>query len=172
MSPGLKSPSRLTKRLARNSPNQQSDNTSNYIRDGRSPIPENEAVSRVMSSNRAKDTKPELLLRKALWNVGLRGYRLHWKKAPGRPDIAFPGRKVAIFVNGCFWHRCPHCNLPLPKTNTGFWKEKFGRNVQRDTLKVEHLENDGWHVLTVWECKVKDDMTNVLKSIRRIVLPR
>ena len=172
MSPGLKSPSRLTKRLARNSPNQQSDNTSNYIRDGRSPIPENEAVSRVMSSNRAKDTKPELLLRKALWNVGLRGYRLHWKKAPGRPDIAFPGRKVAIFVNGCFWHRCPHCNLPLPKTNTGFWKEKFGKNVQRDTLKVEHLEKDGWHVLTVWECKVKDDMTNVLKSIRRIVLPR
>lgn len=82
----------------------------NYIRDGRAPIPESEITSKVMSAVRGKDTKPELALRKALKDVGIQGYRLHWKRAPGRPDIAYPGSKVAIFVHGCFWHRCPYCN--------------------------------------------------------------
>jgi DNA mismatch endonuclease (patch repair protein) len=77
-----------------------------YVRDKRSPVPKNEAVSRVMSANRAKNTKPELLLRKALWQAGARGYRLHYKRVPGRPDISFVSKKVAIFVNGCYWRRC------------------------------------------------------------------
>ena len=94
-----------------------------YIRDKRSPLPKSEAVSRVMSANRAKNTKPEIILRKALWSADLRGYRLHPKNIPGRPDIAFTSKKLAIFVMGCFWHRCPKCGYPLPKNNQQFWKE-------------------------------------------------
>src|SRR5688572_12008011 len=109
--------------------------TRDYIRDKRSPKPKSETVSRVMSANKAKNSKPEVHLRKALWNQGAKGYRLHYKKVPGRPDICYVSKKVAIFVNGCFWHRCPHCNYQLPKTNTEFWKEKFGKNVNRDLKK-------------------------------------
>lgn len=87
---------------------------------------------------------------------GYGGYRLHWKKAPGRPDICYPGRKVAIFVNGCFWHRCPICQPPLPKSNVRFWKRKFALNAERDERKVRALEELGWTVVTVWECEIKD----------------
>lgn len=128
-----------------------------YIRDGRSPIPEKASVSRVMSRIRGKDTGPELVLRKALRELGEGGYRLHWKKAPGRPDIAYPGRKVAIFVHGCFWHACPVCNLPLPRTHTGFWRSKLERNRERDSSKARDLEEAGWNVLTVWEHELRDD---------------
>ena len=78
--------------------------TKEYIRDGRSPVPKKEATSKVMSANKGKDTNPELLLRKELWKNNIKGYRLHWKKVPGSPDIAFPKKKLAIFINGCFWH--------------------------------------------------------------------
>ena len=111
-----------------------------YIRDKRSPVPLNANVSRVMSSNKAKNTKPELRLRKALYAGGVRGYRINWKKVPGKPDIAFPGRKISIFINGCYWHRCPYCKLSLPKTNTEFWKEKFSDEIYE--LEYEKLVND------------------------------
>lgn len=103
-----------------------------YLRDKRSPRPKSETVSRVMSANRAKDTRPEIALRKALWRAGGRGYRLHYKRVPGRPDIAFVSKRVAVFVNGCYWHHCPKCNYPLPKTNTAFWQAKFDLNTARD----------------------------------------
>ena len=109
-----------------------------------------------MQGNKRRDTKPELAVRKLLREAGYPGYRLQWKKVPGRPDIAYPGRKIAIFVNGCFWHRCPKCNPSVPKTNREFWVEKFRRNVQRDQRKTEKLQSDGWKVLTVWECELKD----------------
>jgi DNA mismatch endonuclease (patch repair protein) len=140
-----------------------------YIRDGRAPIPKSEITSRVMSANRGKDTKPELLLRSALREVGLGGYRLHWKKAPGRPDIAYPGRKIAIFVNGCFWHRCPKCDLPLPKSHTQFWKKKFERNVERDACKKRALEDEGWKVLVFWECEVKKDVGGLALKVTEYV---
>ncbi|MCD8207312.1 MAG: very short patch repair endonuclease, partial [Bacteroidales bacterium] len=69
----------------------------------------------------------------------------------------YPGRKIAILVNGCFWHRCPYCNLPLPKDNREFWEKKFADNVERDRRMVEGLEDDGWSVFTVWECQLKKD---------------
>lgn len=94
--------------------------TEKYLRDKRSPTPKNESTSRVMSANKGKDSKPETTLRKKIWSEGLKGYRLHYKKIPGRPDICFVSKKVAIFVNGCFWHRCPKCNYSLPKNNTEF----------------------------------------------------
>lgn len=121
-----------------------------------SPHAESPAVRKSMQGNKGKNTKPELIARKLLCAAGYRGYRLQWKKAPGKPDIAYPGRKIAIFVNGCFWHRCPKCNLPIPKTNPEYWTEKFRRNVQRDQAKVSELEDAGWRVLTIWECELKE----------------
>lgn len=115
-----------------------------------------ESVRNVMRANKGKDTKPERMMRDALRAVGLQGYRKHWNVA-GRPDIAYPGRKIAIFVNGCFWHRCPTCNLPLPKSNVGFWKAKFERNASRDAENKKDLEDLGWTVIVVWECELKRD---------------
>ena len=140
-----------------------------YLRDKRSPKPLNENVSRVMSSNKAKNTKPELTLRKALFANGIRGYRLNWKNAPGTPDIAFPGKKIAIFVNGCYWHRCPLCDLPLPKTNIKFWKNKFENNIDRDERKTKELCDIGWKVITIWECEIEDDAMNKIITIKKIL---
>ena len=144
----------------------KSKSTSKYVRDKRSPTPLNETVSKYMRSNKSKNTKPELLFRKALWENGIRGYRLHWKKAPGKPDIAFPGRKIAIFLNGCFWHRCPNCNLGLPKNNADFWKAKFDRNVERDAQKIAALENENWKVIVIWECELKKSLEKQIKLVR------
>lgn len=136
-----------------------------YLRDGRAPVPKKELTSRTMSAIKAKNTKPETTLRKALWAAGLRGYRLHWKKAPGRPDIAFPGRKLAIFVNGCYWHRCPHCKPSMPKTHTDFWEGKFARNTERDARKISELKAAGWQVITIWECQVKKELGVCVKQV-------
>ena len=140
-----------------------------YIRDGRAPIPENENISRVMSANKGKNTKPEIALRNALYQNGLRGYRLHWKKAPGRPDISYPGKKIAIFVNGCYWHRCPYCDPSDPKTNVEFWLEKFLKNKERDKRKQAILESQGWKVLVIWECQIRSDLIHYVSIIDKIV---
>lgn len=137
-----------------------------YSLNHRSPPAVNEAVAKSMRGNKAKDTKPELTLRKALRNHGLSGYRLHWKKAPGRPDVCYPGRRLAIFVHGCYWHRCPHCKLGLPKRNQEFWKEKFERNRNRDERKEKNLRSEGWRVLVLWECQIKSDIEGCLKRVK------
>jgi len=140
-----------------------------YLRDGRAPIPKNENTSRVMSANKAKGTKPEIILKKVLREAGIKGYRLNWKKAPGRPDIAFPGKKMAIFVNGCFWHRCPYCNYKLPKTNTSFWSEKFSKNISRDKKKAADLEKLDWQVFIIWECEIKKDLETIVEKFKNIL---
>jgi DNA mismatch endonuclease (patch repair protein) len=112
-------------------------------------------MNKSMQGNKRKDTKPELLVRRFLCEAGFPGYRLQWGKVPGRPDIAYPGRKIAIFVNGCFWHHCPVCNLPIPKTNHEFWENKFKRNQERDKRKIEELEAMGWAVYVIWEHELK-----------------
>lgn len=140
-----------------------------YIRDGRAPIPVNERTSRTMSSIKAKNTKPELIVRKALWWNGIKGYRLHWKKAPGRPDIAFPGKKIAIFIHGCYWHRCTFCNPSPSKTHTEFWENKFRTNMEHDTAKTEALIDNGWTVITLWECQIKKDMAQCVAEIRALL---
>ncbi|MBN2230279.1 MAG: very short patch repair endonuclease [Candidatus Thorarchaeota archaeon] len=124
---------------------------------GRIPPPSSPAVSRVMKGNRGKDTTPELLMRAALRKAGIPGYRLHWKKAPGSPDIAYPGRRIAIFVHGCYWHSCPTCDIPIPQTNTEYWQTKFERNRARDERKKQRLEEMGWKVFVIWEHEVKED---------------
>ena len=143
----------------------------NYIRDKRSPVPFSGNVSKVMSSNRGKNTKPELLLRKLLCNNGIRGYRIHPKNIPGRPDICFISLKLAIFINGCFWHRCPICNYKLPKHNTLFWETKFSNNVSRDREKIIQLKKMKWKIITVWECMLKKDkvdktLNSIIRKIR------
>jgi DNA mismatch endonuclease, patch repair protein len=138
-----------------------------YIRDGRSPIPDKILTSKVMSANKGKNTKPEILLRRALWRIGIRGYRLHWKNVPGSPDIAFPKRELAIFVNGCYWHRCPYCDLSLPKSNTEFWEKKFTRNKERDREKIRSLKKIGWNVVVIWECMIKKDILDAVNIIKK-----
>lgn len=118
------------------------------------PAASNFAVHKSMQGNKRANTKPELLMRERLRAAGLGGYRLQWKVA-GHPDIAWPGKKVCVFVNGCFWHRCPHCKLSTPKKNVEYWTAKFERNVERDCENVAALEADGWRVHVVWECELK-----------------
>ncbi len=125
-----------------------------YLRDGRAPIPRDPRVSAVMSRIRAKDTGPELLARAELRRAGYTGYRLHYAKCPGRPDIAFVGRRVALFVHGCFWHGCPYCKPRTPKSNTLFWQQKITANQARDARKSHALRKAGWKVFVVWECRL------------------
>lgn len=109
-----------------------------------------------MSRVRGRDTDPEMRVRRAAHAKGLR-YRLHRGDLPGRPDMVFPKRRIAVFVHGCFWHRHPGCaKASTPKSNVAFWEEKFARNVERDRCARGALEADGWTVLTVWECETKN----------------
>lgn len=115
-----------------------------------------EQRSERMSRIRGSDTKPELLVRKALHALGYR-YRLHDKKLPGKPDLSFPGRRKVIFVHGCFWHMHEGCLLArMPKSRLDFWRPKFEGNRARDAGKLEQLRVLGWDVMVVWECELRD----------------
>ena len=119
-----------------------------------------------MQGNKRRDTKPEMLLRRMLREMGFTGYRCDWKKAPGRPDVAFVGRKLAIEVRGCFWHRCPTCSLSAPKKNVDYWEEKFARNIERDARNEAALAESGWKLLVLWEHQLKK---KELPATRRLV---
>jgi DNA mismatch endonuclease (patch repair protein) len=124
---------------------------------------------RMMSGIRGKNTKPEMLVRRALFASGYR-FRLHRRDLPGAPDIVLPGRKVAIFAHGCFWHMHAGCkNAKLPSTRREFWRGKLEANVERDRRAIELLLTDGWRVLTVWECATRDAiaLTNLRESLSR-----
>lgn len=140
-----------------------------YSRDKRSPPAKSKTVSRIMSANKRKDTKPELLFRHELWKNSIKGYRLHWNKIPGRPDLVFVNKKIAIFINGCYWHRCPHCNLPIPKTNTSFWINKFNANVKRDQKKIDDLKALGWQPLVIWECELEQNPIKWVAFIKELL---
>lgn len=140
-----------------------------YLRDGRAPIPEDPKVSYTMSRIKGKNTKPELAVRKGLWARGVRGYRLHPKTVPGKPDISFVGMKKAVFIHGCYWHSCPHCKPKNPKTHSEFWKEKFRKNKERDERKELELIALGWEVLTLWECQIKADLENALDRVENLL---
>ncbi|WP_199555271.1 very short patch repair endonuclease [Sandaracinobacteroides hominis] len=110
--------------------------------------------SRNMAAVKGRDTRPELLIRKALHAAGLR-YRLHAKGLPGKPDLVFPQHRAVVFVHGCFWHR-HDCHLfRWPATRQEFWREKIGRNVVNDERAARALLDAGWRVATVWECALK-----------------
>ena len=116
-----------------------------------------EKRSAVMARVKGKNTSPELKVRKALTRLGAR-YRLHRKDLPGSPDIVLPGRRLAIFVHGCFWHGhdCAR-GARVPKANRDYWVAKVGSNRGRDTASGEALAALGWRVETIWECDLKDE---------------
>ena len=121
----------------------------------------------VMRANRAKDTSPELAVRKLLRAKGLTGYRLHWITPAGKVDIAFVRRGIAIEVHGCFWHSCPKCQLRTPRTNKSFWKHKFRLNMARDKRKLSHLQTLGWDTYTIWECETRNPDFSLQKPLLR-----
>lgn len=116
-----------------------------------------EKRSAVMARVKGKNTSPELRVRKALTRLGAR-YRLHRKDLPGSPDIVLPGRRLAIFVHGCFWHGhdCAR-GARVPKANRDYWVAKVDRNRARDGASRAALAALGWRVETIWECDLKDD---------------
>lgn len=128
-----------------------------------------------MMANRGRDTNPELTFRKQLWRSGVRGYRTKLRVEGVRPDIVFSRYRVAVFIHGCFWHRCAICSLPLPRANRAFWVDKFRRNRQRDRQKRRQLESAGWEVMEVWAHEITEarGLERAVRSVaRRLGLPR
>jgi len=121
--------------------------------DNLTPTQRRHTMRRVRSNN----TRPELAVRAALRRLGQSGYRLHRKDIPGRPDIAFIGRKIAIFVHGCFWHghNCRRGDR-LPASNRAYWPQKIERNKKRDAANLAELQRRGWRTTIIWECRIKD----------------
>ncbi len=119
-----------------------------------------------MSRIRSKDTKPEMIVRSLVHQMGFR-FRLHGKGLPGKPDLVLPGHRKVVFVHGCFWHmhRCRYGKV-VPKTNAAFWSEKRRGNVLRDRRNRRALVADGWSVLVVWECWTKDIDRRLLPGLR------
>lgn len=112
--------------------------------------------SEIMSRVRSKNSRPEMLVRCLVFAEGYR-YRLHDKRLPGCPDLVFRSRAKVIFVHGCFWHRHEGCALArLPKSRLDFWEPKLEANRQRDAFNKRQLEREGWKMLTIWECQIKD----------------
>jgi DNA mismatch endonuclease (patch repair protein) len=106
-----------------------------------------------MSRIRRRDTKPELIVRSVLHGLGFR-FRLSPVRLPGRPDVVLTRHRTVVFVHGCFWHRHADCRFAYePKSNVGFWTEKFGQNVSRDSRNEKVLRRLGWRVVVVWECQ-------------------
>jgi DNA mismatch endonuclease (patch repair protein) len=119
-----------------------------------------------MARVRHRDTKPEIRVRRLVSAMGYR-YRLQYKKVPGRPDLAFPGRRKVVFVHGCFWHRHPDpaCQLArLPKSRLEFWVPKLEGNRARDLRKQQEIQALGWSSLTIWECQLRDE-----EALREII---
>lgn len=122
-----------------------------------------------MSRVRRKDTQPELVVRRLCRELGFVGYRLHRSDLPGRPDIAWIGRKSAIFVNGCFWHshKCSK-GFRSVESNKEYWNSKFQMNRKRDASAIKALRAMGWQVCLIWECELKN-LLEVKKRIKRML---
>lgn len=127
--------------------------------------------SAIMRAVHGRDTKPEMAVRQLLHAMGYR-FRLQRKDLPGRPDIVLPGRRIAIFVHGCFWHRHHGCKkATTPKTKVEFWDEKFRANVARDARTEIALKNLGWSVITIWECETRTEellLDRLLKELPQL----
>lgn len=122
--------------------------------------------SRMMSTIKAKNTKPEIQVRRYLHAKGVR-YRLHDARLPGQPDIVLPRFQTAIFVHGCFWHRHQGCSFAYdPKSRRRFWGRKFTENVERDRHNKQILKRMGWRTLTIWECDLRSPHAS--KSLERL----
>jgi len=120
-----------------------------------------------MSRIRSKDTIPEMVIRKSLYSQGIRGYRTNFKLL-GKPDIVFVKRRIAIFIDGCFWHKCPIC-FKEPETRKEFWNNKINKNVERDRIVEKELTSQGWKVMRFWEHDVRKSPGKVVNKIIKIL---
>ena len=129
--------------------------------------------SRIMSKIRSKDTKAEILLRKTLWHLGFR-YRKNWRKLPGTPDIALTRQKIAIFVDGDFWHARVYRKRPGDQiaSRKKYWQKKLARNVERDKEVNDALTQEGWLVLRFWESDVQKNLEKCVETVRSYASPR
>lgn len=129
-----------------------------------------EQRSQNMSRIKGKNTKPEMIVRSACHDLGLR-YRLHRKDLPGTPDLVFPKHRLCLFVHGCFWHRHPGCKYAYtPKSRLDFWIPKLAKNVERDINAHRALEVSGWRVSIIWECQTKNRDT-LRAEIQKMINP-
>lgn len=126
-----------------------------------------ETRSRLMSRIRAKDTVPELMLRRALHRHGVR-FRIHGMGIPGRPDIFWKGRRIVVFIHGCFWHACPE-HFVRPASNRRFWDEKIQANIERDKRVRNQLTEMGWTVIELWEHEVVADTERCVEVIQAAI---
>jgi len=116
-----------------------------------------------MSRIRGKNTAPEIKLRKMLFAAGIRGYRIHYN-LPGKPDIVFVRKKIVVFIDGCFWHKCP-ADFQEPETHKEFWMKKIQSNIDRDKKINKQLKREGWTIIRIWEHEIKKEPENVVKKI-------
>ena len=117
-----------------------------------------------MSRIRSRDTKPEMIVRSLVHQMGYR-FRLHKKGLPGTPDLVLTAHRKVIFVHGCFWHGCPNCKLHTPRSNSAFWAKKVTTNKARDQHKVQALRKMGWRVYTIWECGLRKSPQRTLARV-------
>jgi DNA mismatch endonuclease, patch repair protein len=129
-----------------------------------------ETRSRVMSRIRSKDTRPEMLLRRELHARGVRGWRCHSKVVAGRPDLAFTRWKVAVFVDGCFWHG--HPDFFTPGKSGAYWDAKIARTQERDRIANETLAACGWNVLRFWDFEVEDELDSCTEAVVQALAQR
>lgn len=118
-----------------------------------------------MASVRSKNTKPELFVRQALHAAGLR-FRLHRKNLPGKPDVVLPKFRMAVFVNGCYWHGHDCRYAKLPTTNRAFWADKISENFARDQRNLEALRNLGWNYHVIWSCDIKGGSESLIDKLK------
>ena len=122
-----------------------------------------------MSAIHSTATKPEIRVRKWLWQRGFR-YRLNVKSVPGKPDVVLRKYRTAVFVNGCFWHGHENCKkFRVPKTRTEFWSEKISRNRRRDAKNQEILAANGWQVIVIWECELDSDFEKTMRKTEHLL---
>lgn len=136
---------------------------------GPAPPASSSAVHNVMLANRGKGTRVELRLVRALKKTGVGDFETSFRIGRTSVDVAFPKQRVAIFVHGCFWHRCPVCRLPLPKSNRDFWRRKFALNKARDKRVRLALEASGWKTIVLWEHQIDADVDDCAERIRSLV---
>jgi DNA mismatch endonuclease, patch repair protein len=129
------------------------------VTDTRTP----EQRKRIMAAIRSKNTSPEVKLRQALFQAGVRGWRCHYKRAPGKPDLAWPALRVALFVDGAFWHG--HASRHKPGRSGPYWDTKIASNVARDRAADAALQAAGWKVIRVWDFEVRRDLAGVLAQV-------
>jgi DNA mismatch endonuclease, patch repair protein len=136
---------------------------------GRIPPASSETTRRSMKGNRGSGTHLELRLRSALASRGINGYACNFPVEGVKVDIAFPARKVAVLAHGCFWHSCPTCRLPVPKSHRSYWNRKFAINRRRDRLIRARLVRKGWKLAEVWGHEVDEDLGGIVTRIQGLL---